>query len=70
MRFALSLLVLFVPGLGVAQEPPAVETETFVPTTPISRSNPDYPTRPAFTFVEHPAGTPGTPLARTKNDSG
>ncbi len=44
MRVALALLSALVPpALAVAQEPQAVETETFVPITPILRSNPEYP---------------------------
>ena len=45
MRIAHALLSMLVPALAVAQEPPAVETETFVPISPILRSNPGYPRR-------------------------
>jgi TonB family protein len=43
------LVVAFLCGLAiapvVAQEPEAAEAETFMSTTPVSRSNPNYPTR-------------------------
>jgi TonB family protein len=45
MRLALTLLSAFVPALAAAQEPQAVEAETFVAITPIERTNPAYPTR-------------------------
>ena len=46
MRLALALLLVAVSSTpGGAQEPQAIETETFVPITPIVRRNPDYPTR-------------------------
>lgn len=45
MRIALALLSILVADRAVAQEPVAPETETFVPITPIERTNPSYPTR-------------------------
>lgn len=44
MRVVLVLLS-FLPALALGQAPQAVEMETFVPTTPLVRSNPSYPTR-------------------------
>ena len=45
MRLAFPLLSALVPTFAVAQEPQSIDTETYVPITPIVRVNPVYPTR-------------------------
>jgi outer membrane biosynthesis protein TonB len=45
MRLVVAFLCGFVTTPVVAQGPEAAEAETFVPITPVSRSNPSYPTR-------------------------